>query len=83
MPARILEPSSGHAVNSTTATRKKYIEVPTRYVPTDGLLDALARKYGKDSFQVEMRHNVFHITIFTNPNPDDLQQDSAYNADCA
>lgn len=82
MPGRITEHSSDHALDSATAMGDKYIEMPTKGVPTDGLLDALARQYGKDSFRVEMRHNVFHITIFASRNAECLRQDTSYNAAC-
>jgi hypothetical protein len=65
-----------------TSTGKKHIEMPTKGVPTDGLLNALTTQYGKNSFRVEMRHNIFHITIFTNRDTGSPRQDTTYNAAC-
>lgn len=82
MPGRISEQSSDHALDSMTSTGEKHIEMPTKGVPTDGLLKALTTQYGKNSFRVEMRHNIFHITIFTNRGTGSLRQDTTYNAAC-
>lgn len=82
MPGRIEEQSSHPDIDSATDPGEKHIRMPTKGIPTDGLLNALARQYGKDSFRVEMRHNVFHITIFTNRDTTTLRQETTYNAAC-
>lgn len=82
MSGRILEQSSDHSLSSMTATGEKHLKMPTKGVPTDGLLDALASQYGKDSFRVETRHNVFHITIVATRNTDSLRQETTLHAAC-